>query len=218
MGTGSELRAVSFDLFGTLVDASPPRDPAAAVAAELESREVAVPEDWSEAYARPHVDAPVGAEVPLAAHVRAALASRGVYPTGDERKDAIRRAVLAAFEPGVETRDGAPEAVATAADRGPVCVLSNCSVRGLARQAIERSRLDLDAFECIVTSVECGWRKPDRRAFEAVAGELGVPLSNIVHVGDDPNADGAAAEVGARAILLEETPLRELPALMERSA
>ncbi|MFC6726955.1 HAD family hydrolase, partial [Halobium palmae] len=55
--------AVSFGLFGTLVDADLPTDPAEAVARELEKRDVDVPDDWQRAYAEDHVGAPDGAAV-----------------------------------------------------------------------------------------------------------------------------------------------------------
>ncbi|MFC6770931.1 HAD family hydrolase, partial [Halorubrum pallidum] len=42
--------AVTFDLFGTLVDVAYPSDPAEVVARELESRGVDVPDDWHVAY------------------------------------------------------------------------------------------------------------------------------------------------------------------------
>jgi len=105
---------VSFDLFGTLVTADRPDDPAAAVATELAKRDVTVPDDWADAYAEPHVDAPDGAEVPLPAHVSRALASCGV----DYEHNAARRAVVAAFDPTVETKPGALEAVDAARERG----------------------------------------------------------------------------------------------------
>jgi FMN phosphatase YigB (HAD superfamily) len=202
--------AVSFDLFGTLVDVDRPADPAAAVAAELDARDVPVPDDWARAYGQRHVDAPDGAEVPLPAHVNAALASRGVRA----RSNAVRRAVVAAFDPDVETRPGAAEAVAAAAERGPVGILSNCSVPELAGKTLIRADIDRDAFDIVVTSVGCGWRKPDPRAFEAVAGHLEVPVSALTHVGDDPDTDGGATDAGARAVLLSDVPLADLPAYL----
>ncbi len=84
--------AVTFDLFGTLVDVEYPSDPAEIVARELESRGVAVPDDWHVAYGERHVDAPAGAEVPLPAHVAHALDSRGV----DAAENVVRRDVGAA--------------------------------------------------------------------------------------------------------------------------
>ena len=201
-------RGVSFDLFGTLVDAERPTDPAAAVATELRERGVAVPEDWAAAYGEPHVDAPPGAEVPLPAHVAAALRSRGVDPGGEDQ--AVRRAVVAAFDPAVTTRSGAAEAVAAARERGPVAVLSNCSVPGLVRKALIRSALPRE-FDAVVTSAACGWRKPDPRAFETVAERLGIGVGALLHVGDS-EVDGGIEQAGGRAVLLSETGLRELPA------
>ncbi|MFB6192481.1 MAG: HAD family hydrolase, partial [Haloarculaceae archaeon] len=72
------MRAVTFDLFGTLVAADRPADPADAVARALRERGVAVPADWDDAYREPHVDAPPGAAIPLPRHVERALAARGV--------------------------------------------------------------------------------------------------------------------------------------------
>jgi FMN phosphatase YigB (HAD superfamily) len=205
--------AVTFDLFGTLVEAPKPADPARAVAEELRAREVGVPEDWDEAYRTPHVDAPEGAEVPLPAHVAAALRSRGVEaPAG-----AVRRSVVAAFDPEVRTREGAVEAVEAARERGPVGVLSNCSVPELVSRTLIRSAFSRDDFDAVVSSVGCGWRKPHAEAFEAIASELDRPVEALVHVGDSPGADGGIEACGGRAILLEAggTTLADVPALLE---
>jgi len=199
---------VSFDLFGTLVDVDRPADPAAAVADELRARDVTVPDDWGEAYREPHLDPPEGAEVPLQAHVAAALSSRGSEWGGNT----VRRAVVAAFDPTVRTREGAVAAVDAAAEGGPVGVCSNCSVPELVSRVLLRSEIDRDRLDAIVTSADCGWRKPDRRIFETAATALGVDLAALVHVGDDPATDGGADAAGATAVLLDEVPLSDLPA------
>ncbi|QLK27022.1 HAD family hydrolase [Natrinema zhouii] len=208
--------AVSFDLFGTLVTADRPDDPAAAVATELAERDVTVPDDWGDAYAEPHVDAPDGAEVPLPAHVSRALASRGV----DYEHNAARRAVVAAFDPAVETRAGALEAVDAARERGPVAICSNCSVPELVGRTLVRSDFERADFDVIVTSVGCGWRKPAPEIFELTAEELGVTTEDLVHVGDDPQADGGIEAVGGTALVLEDLSLGDVPkrlaALAER--
>jgi len=199
--------AVCFDLFGTLVESERPADPASAVADALRDRGVTVPDDWAAAYGEPHIDAPDGAEVPLPAHVSAALASRGV----DAPNNAPRRAVVSAFDPDVETRSGATEAVEAAREYGPVGLLSNCSVPELVGRTLIRSDVSREDFDAIVSSVGCGWRKPDRRAFETVARQLGVPVDRLVYVGDTPATDGGIEAVGGRFIDVTDTPLSALP-------
>ena len=175
--------AVSFDCFGTLVTVPRPDDPADAVAEELSARGVSLPEDWESVYLEAHVEIADGAELSLPEHTRQALASRGVAAA----PETVNEAVLAAFDREATAVPGA--AAALAAVDAPVGVLSNCSVPELVPETLERAGL-LGAVETVETSVDCGWRKPDRRAFEAVAGALGVTPAELVHVGDNAEADG----------------------------
>lgn len=210
----ANTRAVTFDLFGTLVRVERSGDPARAVADALAERGVAVPEGFGRAYRESHVDAPEGAEVPLPAHVAAALRNLGV----EASPLVIRRATVAALSPDpadVHTRAGAPEAVAAAAEAGPVGVLSDCSVPGLARQVLTASDVSRDHLDTVTTSAGCGWRKPHRGAFEAVARQLDSPPESLVHVGDDPDTDGGAVELGATFVDVTERPLAAFPAYLE---
>nr|WP_272931466.1 HAD family hydrolase [Halobacterium noricense] len=191
-----------------MVAAERPDDPANAVADALAARGVPVPDDWAAAYREPHGPVPEGAEQPLPGHVAATLESRGV----DAERAVVRDATLAAFDRPVQRREGARAALDAARDRGAVAVLSNCSVPGLVERALDRAGLDI---AIVVTSVGCGWRKPDPRTFEAAADALGAPPSALVHVGDDAATDGGVEAHGGRAILLDETPLREVPAALE---
>ncbi|WP_050033041.1 HAD family hydrolase [Halorubrum halophilum] len=202
--------AVTFDLFGTLVDVEYPSDPAEIVARELESRGVEVPDDWHVAYGERHVDAPAGAEVPLPAHAAHALDSRGV----EASDNVVRHAVVAAFDPDVTRRDGALEAVRDVSDRGPVGLLSNCAVPELVPKTLIRAGLRGE-FDAVTTSIGCGWRKPHPKAFEAAAEALGVAPASLVHVGDDPQTDGGVEDVGGRFVDVTETPLDELAAHLE---
>lgn len=198
---------VSFDLFGTLVDVDRSGDPADAVATALTDHGVTVPDDWADAYREQQLPAPDGAEVRLPTHVEAALESRGI----DASTTTVRAAVVEAFTAPVRTRPGAVETVAAAADLGPVAVLSNCSVPGLVADTLARSEIDPDAFDAVVTSAACGWRKPDPRAFEGVTDRLGCSLADLVHVGDDPRADGGIEQYGGTAVLLSDVPLADVP-------
>lgn len=204
-------RATTFDLFGTLVEAQAREDPADAVAAELSARGVSLPADWQDAYRTPQIETESGAELPLPEHVRAVLDTSGSSSEPPEM-ELLREAVLAAFDRPVETRPEAVETVEAMAERGPVGLLSNCSVPGLVERTLRRSEFDADQFDAVVTSVGCGWRKPDRRAFEAVASRLSVPVEKIIHVGDNPETDGGAVEAGADCLLVDEVPLPEVRA------
>ncbi|ACV46283.1 MULTISPECIES: HAD family hydrolase [Halomicrobium] len=195
---------VSFDCFGTLVDADRPEEPWAAVADALAARDVTVPSDWEAAYRSSHREYERGAEAPLDEHVRLALASRGVDIEGEAAHDAT----LAAFDSPVTVRDGARIALASAREYGPVAVCSNCSVPGLVERTLDRADLAVDS---VVTSVGCGWRKPHPTIFERTAAALAVPLDELVHVGDDARTDGGADRVGATALVLDDVALSAVP-------
>jgi HAD superfamily hydrolase (TIGR01509 family) len=82
----------------------------------------------------------------------------------------------------------------------PVAVVSN-SEGGLAELAAELGWREL--FVAIADSGRLGIEKPARGIFEWAAAQLGVPLADIVHIGDSRAADveGALA-AGMRAIWL----------------
>jgi FMN phosphatase YigB (HAD superfamily) len=202
--------AVSFDLFDTLVSADRPDEPWDAAAAALAARGVPVPDDWEAAYRSSHCPVERGAELSLVDHTRGALDSRGV----DADRETVAEALLAAFDGPVSVRDGAGEALAAAAAAGPVGVLSNCSLPGLVERTLSRAALPV-TVDAVVTSVGCGWRKPHDRAFEAVAARLGVSVTDLVHVGDDPRADGGGRTAGATVVLTGEVSLPALPAWLE---
>lgn len=209
--------AVSFDVFGTLVEADRPTEPWAAVADSLSDRGVAVPDDWEAAYRSSHRDYKRGREAPLDEHVRLALASRDVTVT----TDTAREAVLDAFDGPVSRRDGAAAALEAANQRGPVAVCSNCSVPGLVERTLTRTGLGPERGggpHAVVTSVGCGWRKPHAAIFEATADALDVPLASLVHVGDDARTDGGADRAGARSVLLEDCPLGAVAARLREGS
>lgn len=197
--------AVTFDLYDTLVTAARPDEPWTAVADALDERGVTIPDDWEEAYRSSHHDDAPLAERSLVEHTRAALASHGV----DSTESTVHEALLGAFDGPVDVRPGATAALERAADAGPVGILSNCSLPGLVESSLERVAFPVD-FDAIVTSVDCGWRKPHDRAFTAAAAAIGVTVGDLVHVGDDPRTDGGGRTAGVTVVLIDETPLAEL--------
>lgn len=202
--------AVSFDLYDTLVVADRPAEPWSAVAAKLAVRDVPVPEDWEAAYRSAHADTEPLAEQSLVAHTRAALASRGV----SAEAEVVHAALLDAFDGEAELVSGAPAALHAAADAGPIGVLSNCSLPGLVEATLARVDLPVE-LDAVVTSVSCGWRKPHDRAFAAAADALHVDLAELVHVGDDPRADGGGRPAGVTVVLTGEVPLTAFPEWLE---
>jgi FMN phosphatase YigB (HAD superfamily) len=197
---------VSLDLFGTLVSVDRPDDPAAALARELDRRGLSVPDDWAAAYSERHLDVKERAERPLSEHVVAALASREPI-VRQEIRPTVEAAVSDAFAVDAQPRSGAKRAVEGLSNRRPLGVLSNCAVPGLATRALDSAGIDTTAFEAVVTSVGCGWRKPDRRAFEAVAGKLGVDVEKLLHIGDDARTDGGITAAGGASCIVEDGTL-----------
>jgi FMN phosphatase YigB (HAD superfamily) len=105
--------------------------------------------------------------------------------------------VVAAFDPSIDARPGVREAVAAAAERGPVGLVSNCVVPELVGRTLVRAGLR-EAIDVVVTSAGCGWRKPDPRPFEALARRADRTLADLVHVGGDPRTDAGVVAAGGR--------------------
>jgi putative hydrolase of the HAD superfamily len=62
----------------------------------------------------------------------------------------------------------------------------------------------LEFFDVTTFSNEIGCRKPDRRIFVDTAKQLGVDPANVIHIGDDPEADvWGAKHAGMSAFLFE---------------
>lgn len=207
--------AVSFDFFGTLVEVGDPQDPAVRVEKELRARGIPVPNDWKQAYTEVHIDASPGEELSRVQHVQVVLTREGGASNVDN--EVIRAAVLAAFDVEICPRDGVSSIVKTVAEQRRVGILSNCSVPGLVPRLLDRSDIERNLFDTVVTSVDCGWRKPHPQAFSVIADALGVPVDELVHVGDDPVSDGGVSKIGAGVIVIEDTPLREVPTLLSKS-
>lgn len=179
-----------------LVVVEGPADPAGALAEELRARDVAIPEDWADAWAEDHVDAPEGAGVPLPARIGATLASRGV----DAPDNAARRASVAAFDPEVSTRPGAADLLAAAADAGPVAVVVDTPVPEVASRVLVRADVDRDVVDHVVAPVGCGWLPTDPRLYRTVANRVDVAVDEVVHVCADDEQGAAVRQAGGRVV------------------
>ena len=68
------------------------------------------------------------------------------------------------------------------ASRFPVVAISNGNA--------DVARVGIGAhFKASMGAHQCGFAKPDTRIFHAAAAALGVPASQMLHVGDDPELD-----------------------------
>jgi len=82
-------------------------------------------------------------------------------------------------------------------------VISNVS--SLDNLSIYLSRVGLrDYFECLIASGTVGFEKPDSRIFELALEKAGVSPEEMVHIGDDYEADYLGAEnAGLIGVLLD---------------
>lgn len=77
-----------------------------------------------------------------------------------------------------------------------------------AQSAFARAELNkvglLEYFDPIVVSGDLGYRKPDRRLFQAALDRLGVPAEQTLFVGNDMHRDVyGARQVGMRTVLFD---------------
>ncbi len=96
---------------------------------------------------------------------------------------------------------------------GLICNTGRESGR-ILRQLMHKMGI-LDYFDATIFSDEVGLGKPDRRIFLGAAEKLGLPITEILHVGDNPETDvWGAKQAGMKALLFEyEVPsgFREQP-------
>ncbi len=67
----------------------------------------------------------------------------------------------------------------------------------------------LPYFDEVVVSSVVGYRKPDPVMFQIALERMGVEAARTVHVGDLPEADGAAAQVGITPVILDRGDVHE---------
>jgi putative hydrolase of the HAD superfamily len=128
-----------------------------------------------------------------------------VVPSGDDDLDALFSRYLAAYRAAWRPFPDSVRVVShLVADGYRVGILTN----GDDRQ--QRDKLEVTGLAGLVhvvcTSGATGFQKPDPGAFRALAVGLGVPESECLFVGDDPDTDISGAETaGMRALLVDRS-------------
>lgn len=118
--------------------------------------------------------------------------------TGEELSVAFATAIL---EHPPDLVEGALEAVAAAAERAPIALLSDSGVSpGSSLEELLRRHGFLGHFKSLVFSEDVGVSKPQSAMYRKAAHDLGVPVEALFHIGDlEPTDIRGALNVGAKA-------------------
>lgn len=200
------FKAVTFDLFGTIVQLDEGRLPQIEVdgillpsllasslnrlremvpAVNLGDALVAYAQVVSEFREQAHIDS--DREAPAHSLISRCLARIGIVD------DALARALAQSqMETTIEAAKptaGAVRLLTLLRKRGySLGLVSNLSDAGSGYELL--SRLDMTKyFNAIVFSGDVGWRKPNKRIFEAALTALDVDASKVLHIGDELRAD-----------------------------
>jgi putative hydrolase of the HAD superfamily len=180
--------AVGFDLDHTL--AVPDQDRRRILAAAVE--DVGAPPISREAYLEAHREDHAAV---TRSPIFDALLPADATVSADALASAYRRRIADAVAPV----EGITTLLADLREEYPLGLLTNGPVKA---QGDKLDRLDWwDAFDATLITGQLPAGKPDQRTFDALAGALGVDVTELVYVGDEPVADvEGATNAGARAV------------------
>ncbi len=206
------VRAISFDLFDTLVDLYMERLPEF----ELEGRRLRGTHALLHAAAQDFVATTLGDFVRALAEIdrefREARYARDLeLPTlerfgelgtrlgaGEDFAARLTEVHMKALRGHVRALDHHREVLLALRRGARLGVCSNFSHADTARRILEEARL-LDVLDAVVISEETGFRKPRPEIFRELLAKLGAAPGDTLHVGDQLDADVAgAAAVGLR--------------------
>lgn len=133
-------------------------------------------------------------EIDIAAYGDALRTDLGLALDDDALIDGWQRVFVSEIEPTVQL-------VRELQGRIPMYVFSNTNA---THHAFWRARYAtaLQPFSRVFVSSEIGARKPEREAFERVAGEIGTPVGRILFFDDTEANITAARELGMPAVLV----------------
>ena len=190
------VRAVIFDLWGTLVpiDPGPWRRTYKRIARALG----VTPEDFRREWSRASDERTTGN---IARSFRVACAALGVEVSEQETGWALslRRSTL---DQAFVLREDAVPTLRALRERGYLtALLTNCDsdVPDVCSRSPLAGMMDVEVFSCCE-----GLMKPDARIYRLAAERLGVPSSECLFVGDGASDELPGAEaIGMRAVLLQ---------------
>ena len=191
------IRAIGFDLFNTLITVEPPalNEALGRLVQSLKQsgfvlEEKRFQESYREAAAR-YVEACKrdGKETHNRFWISSALGGQGydVMPDDSRITDAVE-AYFTAFYEYSRLIPGTKEMLGKVRPVYRLGLLTNFTHGPAARRIIEQLGLT-PLFDAIIISGEIGYRKPNPLVFRQLRSHLRVLETQIVHVGDDPEAD-----------------------------
>ncbi len=202
------VRAVTFDFWGTLF-----RDVNAEARHQLRVQALAAATGSSMVDAA-HAFRAVNAEffrshvdeqktLSPADAVRIAARELGVHLREEDEYRLTRTFAMAILRNPPEPVPGALEAVATAAQRVPVGVISDSGMSpGVLLRRVLGQHGFMEHFWVLAFSDEVGVAKPQRAMFEVAARGMAVMPSELLHIGDlEPTDIAGAQAMGAQAAL-----------------
>ncbi len=220
MSAGSDIRAVSFDVGGTLIEPWPSVGHVyAEVAVEFGITGIepeALNRQFAAAWkARRSFDYSRDAWRDLVNHSFAGLCTA---PPSRACFDAMYD-VFATTKPWRLFDDVLPTLDAVKARDWKLAIISNWDER--LRPLLVELKL-MDKFDAVVISHEAGCTKPAPQIFHRAAAELGLPASAVLHIGDSREEDYHGARAGGmKALLLDrhsgqvdETSVHSLAAVL----
>lgn len=206
------MRAVLFDLDGTLMDHDAARDAAIAVHAPA-----APADEWRRLEAVHYDEYAVGRcsfQEQRRRRVRGIHAAMDRAEPADDACDAWFAAYLERYRAGWAAFDDVLPALAALAQALPDVRLGIVTNGEGEPQRAKLAAIGLtDRFPVFVASADVGMRKPDAEIFLHACERLGVAPEQAAHVGDrlDLDAQGAAA-AGLRGIWLDRAGAGDAPA------
>jgi len=139
--------------------------------------------------------------------LRVVMNGLGIEPPADVFADLVERHGRMEVDVPPVAIDGIGDALADLAKRYQLAIVSDAIVTPGAgvREILDRYGLKKH-FSSFAFSDEVGHSKPHRSMFDHVAGELGIRVDELVHVGDrDHNDIKGPHALGAKAVLFTAT-------------